>query len=99
MSKTPPAPAGLSKDASAVWKRLHATYELGDEGAQQILSAGLRAFDTMRSAEAIIARDGVVVLDRYSTPKAHPACDIATRARGQWLGALRMLGLNREVPE
>lgn len=97
-TKRSPARAAqtLSNEALAVQARLHAEYELNDAGAVEVLTAGLHAFDTMRSAEALIRSQGVVVLDRYGTPKAHPAVDIARTARSQWLQALRMLGLHAE---
>ena len=96
---TPKATAALSPEARAVWARLSAEYELSDAGAVEVLTAGLAAFDTMRQAEALLGKDGIVVLDRYGTPKAHPAADIAHRARQQWLAALRMLGLHSEAEE
>jgi len=93
----PKPPTGMSTEAMGIWKRLHAEYELGDTGAVQILTAALKAFETMRQAEALIAKEGVCTSDRYGTPKAHPAVDIAKNARAQWLNALRMLGLHREA--
>jgi len=93
----PKPPIGLSPEAQGIWKRLHAEYELSDTGAVQILMAALHAFDTMRQAEGMLAKEGVCTLDRYGGAKAHPAVDIATRARAQWLNALRMLGLHREA--
>lgn len=98
-TKTPTAPTGLSKPAQAIWRRLHAEYELGDAGAVEVLTAGLRAYDLAREADEVLAREGVTVRDRYGSPKSHPAADVATRARGQWLMALRALGLHREVSE
>jgi len=95
----PKPPAGLSPEAGKIWTKLHGEYELGDIGAVQILGAGLRAFDTMRQAEALVAAEGVCTHDRYGSPKAHPAVDIARTARAQWLAALRMLGLNRAPEE
>lgn len=90
----PIAPAvPLSAEALAVKARLDEAFDLTSVGAQEMLLAGLRAFDTMRNAERIIERDGVVVNDRYGTPKAHPAVDIARQARAQWMGCLRVLGL------
>lgn len=94
--KTLKAPKGISAEAAAIWKRLHAEYELTDEGAAQVLDAGLRAFDTMRQAEATLAEQGLTIADRFGGMKAHPCVDIAHRNRAMWLGALRMLGLHRE---
>jgi hypothetical protein len=83
----------LSDEAQALRTRLEAAYDLSEPGAQQVLDAALQAFCTMRQAEALLAADGVVVLDRYGCPKAHPAADIARQSRAQWLGALKTLGL------
>jgi phage terminase small subunit len=85
--------AALSAEAESLKVRLEAAYDLSAEGAQAMLAAGLRAFDLMRQADALVAKNGVVVLDRYGTPKANPAVDIARQARAQWMGALRVLGL------
>jgi len=87
------AEAPFSDEAMAVRARLEAAYDLSSASAAELLSAGLKAYDTARSAEAILARDGLVVLDRYGTPKAHPACDIARQARAQWFTCLRLLAL------
>lgn len=88
-----PEPQPLSAEAESIRKALEARYDLSGPGTQALLLAGLKAFDTMREAEAILRRDGLVVPDRYGTPKAHPAVDIAHRARGQWMSCLRVGGL------
>jgi hypothetical protein len=85
--------AALSAEAESLKARLEAAYDVSSVGAQAMLLAGLKAYDTARKAEAILERDGVVVLDRYGTPKAHPACDVARQARAQWQSTLRVLGL------
>lgn len=95
-TKPPPAPKGLSAEARAVWVRLHKEFNLVDAGAVEVLHAGLRAYEQMRRAEAIVEREGLTVLDRYGVPKMHPAFAVGKTARGQWLVALRMLGLHRE---
>ena len=97
--KPPTAPKTLSVEARGIWSRLHGEFALADAGAVEILDAGLHSFDTLRQAEALLKKDGIVVLDRYGTPKAHPAADIARQARAQWLAALRMLGLHAQGDE
>jgi hypothetical protein len=86
-------PTGLSPEARRLWALLRVDFRPDDAGSAQVLEAGLRAFDTMRQAEAILRREGITVCDRYGVPKAHPACDIARQARAQWIGALQLLGL------
>ena len=90
---TPKSPAGLSPEARRLWARLHVSFRPDDAGSAQVLEAGLRAFDTMREAEAILRKEGITVCDRYGVPKAHPAVDIARQARSQWIAALHLLGL------
>lgn len=92
--KLPNPPKDISTEAAAIWRRLHREYRLTDEAAVQIVVAGLRAFDTARKADAILLKDGLMVTDRYGTPKVHPCADVARSARAQWLQALRLLGLN-----
>lgn len=94
-SKAQPPPKGLSPEAGRVWKALHAEFELTDAAAVQVLTIGLRAYDTARAAEVLLGEQGLTIIDRYGSPKAHPAVDIARQARAQYLGALRMLGIHR----
>lgn len=94
MKKT--APAHLSKEAKATWKKLTQEYGIDDAGGLAILKTGLEAFDTAQAARLIIKREGLMIKDRFGTSKMHPLLPVERDARSQWLAALKQLCLDVE---
>ena len=47
----------------------------------ELLRQACLSLDRADEAAELVARDGEVVLDRYGSPKAHPAVDVASRSR------------------
>ena len=92
------APKGLSTAAKDWWKRLVSQYELDDDAGRLLLETAMQAFDRMRECQAIIERDGPMVLDRFSQRKAHPLLPAERDARAQMLAALKALNLDTEPP-
>ena len=60
------------------------------------MTTAAEAFDRMKKAEDIIEREGMIALDRFKQPKAHPAVVIERDSRAQMLVALRDLHLDLE---
>lgn len=87
----PRAPSDLSPAARKLWAKLHADYLIDDAARLATLHEGLRAYDRAQEAAAILAKGGVVVLDRYGVPKAHPAVDVEYKSRAQFLAAMKQL--------
>lgn len=77
-----------------MWREILTEFAVTDVGGLATLRTALEAHDQMRAAQAELKRDGLTILDRYGCKKAHPASDVAVRCRGQWLAALKQLGLD-----
>ncbi len=89
-------PKGLSREAARWWRRLLGEYEIGDEAGLLLLQMALESFDRMRQAQAALAKDGLVVTDRFAQKKAHPLCTVERDSRAQMLAALKALNLDVE---
>jgi P27 family predicted phage terminase small subunit len=94
-SRLPKPPKKLSREAKAWWSKIVGTWDLDDPGLM-LLESALEAFDTMRDAQAMLAKDGAVVKDRFGQLKSHPACLIERDAKGTLLRTMRALNLDLE---
>lgn len=88
----PAPPDGLSKRAAALWHDVVEAFELSP-AELTLLHEGLTALDRAAQAGAVVNAEGVTVLDRYGSPKAHPACDIEARNRTIFASVIRQLGV------
>lgn len=95
MAKLPRPPKRLSREAKKWWTRILEGWDL-DDAALMILESALDAFDTMRAAQALVAKDGLVSTDRFGQVKAHPATLIERDAKATLLRHLKALGLDLE---
>jgi P27 family predicted phage terminase small subunit len=93
-STTTTPPKTLSPAAASWWKRLHAEFDLTDEGAAFLLETALRAFDRMNQAAELVDKHGVAIADRYNQLKANPAVAAERDARAAMLGAFKALNLD-----
>ena len=92
----PKPPKTLSSEARRWWNRLHAGYQLDDEGALLTLQTTLEAFDRMRDAQEIIRTEGMTIRDRFGQPRAHPASVVERDSRAAMMGGLKALNLEIE---
>lgn len=92
MAKTT-APKHLSAAAKRLWQQLKTEYVLDDVAAEVLLESLCESFDRIKAAREQIARDGMVILDRFGAPRAHPAVNIEHAARMQLVRAIRALRL------
>ncbi|RWE46903.1 MAG: hypothetical protein EOS79_11035 [Mesorhizobium sp.] len=65
----------------------------------EILCRTAEAMDRADAARDLVTKDGLTVVDRYGTPKAHPAVAIERDARTAVLRGLRELGLDVDASE
>ena len=91
--KRPPPPRHLSVESKGVWTRVHHDHNIDDEAGKVVFVVTLEGLDRLRSAQARLKRDGIVVTDRFGKLKAHPACAIERDARAQVLAGFKQLGL------
>ena len=82
MPKPKPDPS-LSASSRRLFLRLSREYSIDDEGGIAILTTGLRALDRAESAEALIAKDGMAVRDRWGQVKPHPLLTTVRDFRSQ----------------
>jgi P27 family predicted phage terminase small subunit len=96
MKNSPPTPPKhLSAEAQAWWRRLTEQWDL-DDPSLLILEGALEAFDRMRAAQAIIAKEGVTCKDRFKQIKQHPATLVERDAKATLLRGIKALGLDLE---
>jgi phage terminase small subunit len=67
---------------------------IGDAHAEHLLATACLAFGELLEAQRLLAREGLVIVDRWKQPHAHPAAAIARGSRFQMLAALKQLGLD-----
>lgn len=99
MSKSNAQIEALSAEAKALYKRLTAEWSIRDACGQCTLLVACQALDRMRQAQSIIAREGIVQLDRFKQSKPHAATQIEKEARAGLLMALKHLNLDLESLE
>ena len=94
---TPKPPIdGLSDAALDRWREINRDWFL-ELPAQMILAAALQSFDRMIQAKSIVDAEGLVVLDRFSQPRPHPAALLERDARSAMERSLKSLNLDLEA--
>lgn len=93
-TKQKTAPKHLSREAKALWKSLLNDYCIEDSAGIVILTTALEAYDTMKSAEGAIRKEGMTVLDKWQQIKPHPLLTTLRDARAQFLQGLKALNLD-----
>jgi hypothetical protein len=59
----------------------------------EVLRQACIALDRADQAAGIVAEEGPVAVDRYGSPKAHPAVDIESRSRALFARLVAQLGI------
>jgi P27 family predicted phage terminase small subunit len=93
--RLPKPPKKLSREAKGWWTKIVGTWEL-DDPALMLLESALEAFDRMREAQGMLAKDGAVIEDRFGQKKAHPATLIERDSKETLLRTMRALNLDIE---
>jgi P27 family predicted phage terminase small subunit len=94
-TNTPPVPPRLTPEAGQWWERILTAFDLDDAGLI-LLESALESFDRMRQAQAILAKEGIVYVDRFNQPKQHPATMVERDAKATMLRNIKALGLDLE---
>lgn len=92
-------PDGLSPEAEAWWGRIVEEFEVEDHAGRLLLQTALEAFDEMRKTQAILAKDGFLIEDRFQQKKPHPLIPQLRDSRTAMMRALRALNLDIEPPK
>jgi len=88
----------LSREASAMKKRILTEYQITDQAGLEILARALESFDRMQAASKIIDRDGMTVKNRFDELREHPALNTERKARAQFLLAMKQLNFDIGAP-
>lgn len=85
--------AGLSEHAAALHAELTAGRSLSP-AQLELLRQALTSLDRADEAARVVAAEGATTLDRYGTPKMHPAVDIEARHRGLYARLMNQLNID-----
>ncbi len=91
-------PAHLSADTRRWIRGILEDYDL-DPHHFRILIQTAQAWDRAEEAREKLADEGLTVVDRYGTPKAHPCVGIERDSRTAFFRGLRELALDVPGPE
>ena len=87
-------PETLSAEARGWWNQIIEAFEVDDPAGLLLLGSAMEAFDDMRAAQAILAKDGLTLKDRWGQQKQHPATLVLRDSRNLMLRSLRALNLD-----
>jgi P27 family predicted phage terminase small subunit len=88
----------MNEQAQELFDYLALKYKLNTDRDLSLLEMYCGAFINMRAAQKCIDELGVVVMDRYGSPKQNPANDVLIKNKLQAMRALEKLGLD-EIAE
>ena len=90
-------PKGLTKNAAAFWRSVNDKFVLEDHH-RELLSQAAFCLARIDEAKEAIARDGVLVKDRWQQWKENPACAIEIANKRAFKAIYRELGLDIAAP-
>lgn len=90
-------PDHLSSEAKAIHIQVNSEIVLPSD-ALLTLRVALEQFDIAQEARQILSREGLVVTSKAGMVRKHPATEILKNATGQFLSAMRLLGLDKVEP-
>jgi P27 family predicted phage terminase small subunit len=94
--KAPPkAPPHLKAATRRWWGEVTSSYEL-EPHHLKLLQVAAEAWDRLQEAREVLRKDGIVVADRYGSPKNHPALSTERDSRIGFVRAVRELDLEGE---
>jgi phage terminase small subunit len=94
--KRPTAPVHLSPSTRTWWRAVCDEYTLEPHHLRLLQLAG-EAWDRAQDARAIIAAEGLIVVDDRKNPRAHPAVVIEKDARTAFARLVRELDLDGDT--
>jgi phage terminase small subunit len=89
-------PVTLSPDAQTWWRQLCDEHDITDAGGILLLNTTLEAWDRMKEAQGVLAREGLTLPDRFGHLKPHPCSVIERDARSAVYAGMRALALDLE---
>ena len=86
----------LTTEAKTLYRKVVRQWRIVDEPGLSLVLTACQCLDEMRESQAVIAKEGAIVLDKFKQPKLHPATQRLKEARAHWLQAVKMLNLDLE---
>ena len=86
----------LSKESKTWYDSVKEAYSIEDEAGLLLLGTVAESVDLMRSAQRSIDKDGLIIKDRYGSPKPHPGATIIRDAKSSIFIGLKALNLDLE---
>src|SRR5215813_420981 len=93
-SQHPKPPETLSDEAKRWWRSIVEEFQVDDSAGVLLLQSALESFDDMRRAQAILAKEGMTIVDRWGQQKQHPATLVLRDSRNLMLRCLKQLNLD-----
>jgi phage terminase small subunit len=91
----PTPPEHLSARSRRLWTTTLDTYDL-EPTEVETLRMALEARDRAEQARKVLRREGVTFVDRFGTPRLHPATTLERDSRQAWIRLTAALGLPLE---
>jgi P27 family predicted phage terminase small subunit len=92
-SSLPKPPCHLGEPERQIWRHVFEDFELATRTAEAVLTSALEAHQRARECREAITREGMTVAGRDGQVKVHPLIAAERDARGAFLTAIRVLGL------
>lgn len=96
-SRTDKTPSGLSREASALWRRIVDAYGLNDDPAgEQLLLSLCQTLDRLRECQRAVKKDGLTIEGSQGQIRPHPLLQTEAECRRALLAHYRALRLEPE---
>jgi hypothetical protein len=89
----------LSPESKAFYHRVRREWNLEDASGLLTLLTAAQSLDLMRQCQRVLARDGLLVDDRFGVKKAHPLVVTLKESRAGLLASLKALSLDLSALE
>ena len=76
-SKAPKMPSGLCAAAERLWQDTVTRWEVDDAAALTHLANAVRSLTRLRGLEGVLAKEGIIVKNRFQQPAPNPAHKLA----------------------
>jgi phage terminase small subunit len=93
---TPKPPDGLEKRGKRFWTQTLETYVIDDPHHLRLLENACRCLDRAEQARTVIAKAGILIVNRFKELRENPACNTERQAMQVFRQTIRELGLDVE---
>jgi phage terminase small subunit len=91
---TPKPPDGLQKPGKRFWNQTLLAYLIEDPHHLRLLENACRCLDRAEQARTVIAKAGILIVNRFKELRENPACNTERQAMQVFRQTVRELGLD-----